>query len=68
MTILGPYEQPHPGQHPGLDTGDAPEPMMLFDLETDPAEQHNVAADHPDVVERLKALFDEAEATSEVQK
>ena len=68
VTIMGPYEQPHPGQHPGLDTGDAPEPMMLFDLESDPAEQHNIAAEHPDVVERLKALFDEAEAASEVQE
>ncbi len=33
--------------------------MMLFDLEADPSEQRDVADSHPDVVKRLKALFDE---------
>ena len=32
---------------------------MLFDLEADPSEQRDVADSHPDVVKRLKALFDE---------
>ncbi|MDE0262923.1 MAG: hypothetical protein OXJ37_11025 [Bryobacterales bacterium] len=32
--------------------------MMLFDLEADPSEQRDVADSHPDVVKRLKALFD----------
>ena len=27
--------------------------LLLFDLEADPGEQHDVAAEHPDVVERL---------------
>src|SRR4029453_17700052 len=27
--------------------------LLLFDLETDPGEQHDVAAEHPDVVQRL---------------
>jgi hypothetical protein len=31
---------------------------MLFDMEQDPGEQHDVAAQHPDVVQRLKAMFD----------
>ena len=35
--------------------------MMLFDLEADPSEQQNVADSHPDVVRRLKALFDEVD-------
>ena len=35
---------------------------MLFDLEQDPAEQHNVAKEHPEVVDRLKGLFDEMNA------
>lgn len=30
--------------------------LSLFDLETDPGETKNVAADHPDVVQRLSAL------------
>ena len=43
---------------PGVRTGDPAKAMALFDLATDPAEQHNVAADHPDTVAHLKALFD----------
>jgi hypothetical protein len=33
--------------------------MMLFDLENDPGEQHNVAAEHADILARLKAAYDE---------
>ncbi len=58
VTILAPYEQATPDEHPDVLTGDPAEPMMLFDLESDPAEQHNVADEHPDVVKRLKGLFD----------
>jgi len=32
--------------------------LALFDLETDIGEQHNVADEHPDVVERLKKMLD----------
>ena len=38
--------------------GDGPNNMMLFDLGADPAEQHDLSKQHPDVVERLKALYD----------
>lgn len=58
-TIIAPFEQPHPMRHPGVLTGDARKDMMLFDLEADPSEQHDVADSHPDVVKTLKALFDE---------
>jgi uncharacterized sulfatase len=58
VTILAPYEQYQPSDHPGLRTGDAPKPMQLFDLQSDPAEQHDVAPQHPEVVTRLKTLFD----------
>lgn len=57
-TIIAPFEQPYPTQYPGVLTGDAPREMMLFDLEADPAEQYDIADSHPDVVKRLKALFD----------
>jgi uncharacterized sulfatase len=58
VTILAPAEQYRPNQYPGVLTGDEPAPMMLFDLEHDPAEQHNVAAKYPDVVGRLRAEFE----------
>jgi len=35
---------------------------MLFDLESDPSEQHNVAKEHPEVIERLQGLFDQMAA------
>ncbi|HVV01059.1 MAG TPA: sulfatase [Verrucomicrobiae bacterium] len=63
VTILAPYEQARPSQYPGVRTGDYPKgKMALFDLETDPAEQHDVAAEHPDIVQRLRAMYDTVNA------
>jgi arylsulfatase A-like enzyme len=62
VTIIAPAEQSQPVAYPGIIGGDEPSAMMLFDLEADPAEQHNVAAAHPDVVRRLKALYDDMAA------
>ncbi len=62
VTILAPSEQATPYEYPGVITGDASKEMMLFDIHADPAEQHNVAAENPDVVQRLKAMFDEVNA------
>jgi uncharacterized sulfatase len=62
VTILAPYEQATPDEIPGLMTGDAPGPMQLFDLLNDPGEQHDVAAQHGDIVARLKRAFDEMNA------
>ena len=59
VTILAPFEQPRPTKYPGLMAGDAPRKMMLFDLETDPGEQHDLADAQPEVVAKLKKLFDE---------
>lgn len=36
--------------------------MMLFNLEIDPGEQHDVADKFPKVVKRLKALYDKTNA------
>lgn len=62
VTIIAPFEQATPRLHPGVTTGDTAKPMMLFDLEADRGEQHDVAAANPEVVARLKALFDKMEA------
>ncbi len=59
VTILAPYEQYQPGDYPGLRTGDETRAMSLFDLQEDPGEQHDVAAQHADVVARLKARYDQ---------
>ena len=58
VTILAPFEQSQPTEHPGLTTGDAPKAMQLFDLVNDPGEQRDVAGQHPEIVARLKAAFD----------
>jgi len=59
VTILAPYEQTGPSQFPGVLTGDETKAGSLFDLEADRAEQHDVAVQHPGVVKRLQALYDE---------
>ena len=58
--ILAPYEQAQRTELPGVQTGDAPKAMQLFDLQADPAEQRDVAAQHPAEVARLKSLYDAA--------
>jgi arylsulfatase A-like enzyme len=60
-TILAPREQYGPEDFPGVKTGETSTGPGLFDLATDPSEQKNVAADHPDVVARLQSLFDETD-------
>ena len=61
VTILAPFEQSQPADYPGIRTGDLPMAMSLFDLENDPAEQHDVAAQHPDVVARLRLEMTKAD-------
>jgi uncharacterized sulfatase len=62
VTLIAQHEQARPNMYPGVRTGEAPKAMMLFDLDADPAEQKNVAAQHTDVVARLQALFEKMEA------
>ncbi len=58
VTILAPYEQYNLDAFPGLNTGDAAAKMQLFDLQNDPGEQHDVAAEHPEEVKRLLAAYE----------
>lgn len=62
LTIIAQFEQANPTDCPGVQTGPAPKPMMLFDMRTDRSEQRDVAASHPEVVARLKAAFDRIDA------
>ncbi len=59
VTILAPAAQAHPSQYPGLLTGDPLRAGALFDLESDPGEQHDVSTAQPAVVARLRQLSDE---------
>jgi arylsulfatase A-like enzyme len=38
--------------------------LLLFDLEADPAEQHDLSDEHPDVVDRLQRLIDDFRANT----
>jgi uncharacterized sulfatase len=58
VRIIAPYEQAHPSEFPGVRTGDPVKDVGLFDLANDPTEQHNVADEHPEVVKRLRPLFE----------
>jgi uncharacterized sulfatase len=62
VTLLAPYEQYQPTDYPGVRTGDPGNAGALFDLRSDPAEQRDVSAQHPDVVARLRKRFDEVNA------
>lgn len=57
-TIIAQFEQANPTQCPGVQTGPAPKPLMLFDMLADKAEQRDVAAENPEVVARLRELFE----------
>lgn len=59
VTIIAPYEQYKPDAHPGLVTGVAAARMQLFDLQTDPGEQRDVAAQHPEIVARLRQAYEQ---------
>ncbi|HSB13263.1 MAG TPA: sulfatase-like hydrolase/transferase [Bryobacteraceae bacterium] len=49
-----------PPAHQILSGGDPAEPKpALFNLKSDPAEQHDVSGQHPDVVKRLNRLFED---------
>jgi uncharacterized sulfatase len=69
VTIVAQFEQARPNQCPGVTPGPEPAAGQLFDLETDRAEQTDVAAQHPEVVARLMDLFQtlDAEAPKRVQ-
>ncbi len=44
---------------------DADSPIRLYDLNNDLAEQHDLAAEHPDLIARFREIFDQAHEPSE---
>ena len=54
VTMIAPFEQYQPINYPGVLGGAEPQELMLFDLENDPAEQQNIAAQNPKIVKQLK--------------
>jgi arylsulfatase A-like enzyme len=58
VTMLAPYEQFQPSDHPGAPGGVASRAGLLFDLQNDPSEQRDVSAEHPDIVARLQQAYD----------
>ncbi|MBC7387815.1 MAG: sulfatase [Opitutaceae bacterium] len=59
VTIIAQNNQPKANQFPGINTGDAWNDSFLIDLETDPSEQKNIAAQYPEVVKKLKDLAEQ---------
>ena len=62
VTLIAQAEQALPDKYPGVRTGDPAKAEMLFDMQADPSEQKDVAAQHPDVVAQLKAMFKKIES------
>ena len=62
LTIIAQYEQATREDCPGLTTGPAPRPLMLFDVEADRGEQRDVAAQRPEIVARLRKIFEAMDA------
>ncbi len=62
VTILAPHEQYQPTEYPGVRSGDPARNGALFDLQSDPAEQRDVSAEHRDVVARLQEAFEAVNA------
>ena len=58
VTLIAPYEQARPSEFPGVTTGDQFDGVALFDLEADAAEQHDLTDERPEVVKRLKSVYD----------
>ncbi|MGB6220516.1 sulfatase-like hydrolase/transferase [Haloferula sp.] len=54
VTIIAPEEQPGPGQYPGIIPARFSNPLPLFNLAEDPTESLDLAAEYPEIVERLK--------------
>lgn len=41
-------------------------PMELYNLADDPGEENDMSADHPEVIEEMERIFEEAHIPSEI--
>ena len=55
MTLIALFEQYTPASYPGLTSGAESKPGALFRVTNDPGEQVDVAAQHREVVQRLRS-------------
>ena len=68
--ILGDWKYIEPSNKPALEywtkteMGNDPMPQ-LYDLANDPSEQHNIAQQHPDVVQELSSLLKDIKAAGQ---
>jgi hypothetical protein len=58
VTILGQQEQPTSMDYPGVVPKPLGNPHPLFNLAKDPAESSDVSEMHPEVVDRLRAMYE----------
>jgi arylsulfatase A-like enzyme len=65
---LGKQQAVRLGHWKGIRVGGTKEPIELYNLDADIGETHNVAANHPEVVARIKSIMQEARANSEFNK
>jgi arylsulfatase A-like enzyme len=56
------------GKWKGVRFGGTSEPLELYDLSVDVGESHNLAADHPDIVAKIRVIMESAREGSEFSK
>jgi arylsulfatase A len=61
---MGKQQAVRMGPWKGIRFGGTKEPVELYNLDQDIGETRDVAAGHPDIVERIKAMMEEARANS----
>jgi uncharacterized sulfatase len=62
-TIIAPFEQATPAQYPGIKPEKMEGDIFLFNLKEDISEMHNLADEHPEIVNELRKEYEAFLAT-----